>query len=261
MVWVHQAASLRTVLDQCRGEGWKVTVLGAGTRVVVREGGVRGVVLRLGNDFTRIQQVDPVVWQVGAAVPVPALVALAAQAGLTGLERFANVPGTLGASLMLDEGWEDVIDHVQHHQRGRGRPASIEDVQGRKRLLLGAQLRLKPDLPHQIARRMRKALDPHKSTPPSSWYHKPKRGSLRRILRSVELPRVRLRRVSIPGLAPELLVNLGQGSASDLALLHRSATERVKKTRGIELESRMRWIGARVAETEDEGGAAPKEER
>jgi UDP-N-acetylenolpyruvoylglucosamine reductase len=40
-----------------------------------------------------------------------------------------------------------------------------------------------------------------------------------------------------------LLCNLGAGTAADLLMLHKSAIERVDKARGIELESRIEWIG------------------
>ena len=53
----------------------------------------------------------------------------------------------------------------------------------------------------------------------------------------------RLRDVAIPEDAPELLIKLGLGTARDLQLLHRSSLDRVKRTRGVELESRVKWVG------------------
>ena len=76
----------------------------------------------------------------------------------------------------------------------------------------------------------------------SSWYA-PARAPLREVFASVRLQRVRLRSVAIPETATETLVNLGGGTAADLALLHRSAVERVKVTRGFELDSRVMWAG------------------
>ena len=65
---------------------------------------------------------------------------------------------------------------------------------------------------------------------------------------------MRLRQVAIPELAPELLVNLGEGTAADLSLLHRSAIERVSRVHGIELVSRIKWTGP------EQGAAGPETE-
>lgn len=247
MVWVHRAEALQDVIDQCREVDWKWTLLGAGTRTVVRDGGINGVVIRLGTDFARIEDGgEPGCWEVGAAVPVPALVARATAEGWTGLEGLANVPGSLGASVHLDEGWEDAIElvHVLHRRKVRSVP--LDEVQGRNRVVVGCRVRLAPGMKPVVAKDTAKGLDASRTLPPSSWYElPPKRAKLRKVLGSVELPAVRLRRVAIAAEAPEVLVNLGEGTAADLQLLHKSALARVKKTRGIVLDSRIRWLGER----------------
>ena len=55
---------------------------------------------------------------------------------------------------------------------------------------------------------------------------------------------VRLRQAAIPVAAPELLVNLGGSTAADLALLSKSAYDRIRKIRGEVVESRARWFGS-----------------
>ncbi|HMV69981.1 MAG TPA: hypothetical protein PKA64_24285 [Myxococcota bacterium] len=81
---------------------------------------------------------------------------------------------------------------------------------------------------------------------PTSWYL-PGKGSrfaeLRRLLRRSALGDVRLRDVAVPSVCPELLVNLGDATAKDLALVHRSVVERVHQVTGLELGDRMRWVG------------------
>lgn len=243
-VWVvvHSEAALATVIADCREAGWKWTLLGAGTRTVVRDGPVRGAVVRLGTAFGRLQRGSDGCFVAGAALPVPALVAAARGGGWAGLETFAAVQGSLGASLALDDGWEPWVSTVRYLHRGKVRESPLAEVQGRKRVILGATLQLASGDAGRIARATAKRVV---SAHPGSWYHRPRRGDIRRILRSAQLPMVRLRRVAIPDAAPETLVNLGGGSAADMALLHKSAIERVKKTRGLDLDSRMRWMGSR----------------
>ena len=231
------------MLADCREAGWKYTVLGAGTRVVVWDGSFPGVVFRLGTDFAHLESVDGG-FSAGAAVPVVAVVAAARDAGLRGIESFAAVQGSLGASLALDEGWSDWVSSVRFLHRGKVREGPADEVLGGKRIVLGATLRLAQGDPAKIAKDISKRLaDDH----PGSWYLPPKRRNLRKIFQSVQLPMVRLRRVAIPDAAPETLVNLGGGTAADLALLHKSASDRVKKSRGLDLDSRLKWIGVRVA--------------
>jgi UDP-N-acetylmuramate dehydrogenase len=240
-VVVHRQDALARVISDCREAGWKWTLLGAGTRTIVRDGAVRGAVLRLGTAFGELRRTDSG-FEVGAAVPVPALVAAARDAGWSGVSSFAGIPGSFGASLALDAGWEPWVTSVRFLYRGKVREAQLADIQGRQRVLLGATLHLGEGNSERLRKATRKALA---AAHPGSWYAAPKRGTIRHILASAQLPMVRLRRVAIPDAAPETLVNLGGGTAADLALLHKSASERVKKTRGLDLTSRMRWMGPR----------------
>lgn len=248
--WVvaHDEAAVCEVVADCRAAGWRLTVIGAGTRSVFRDGAVSGAVLRLGTAFSTLERDhEPAdagaTWTVGAGYPVAALVATAAAAGRTGIERHACSPGSVGASLVYDDGWDDVVDAVTIVRRDRPCEVGLDEVRKKRPIVLGARLVLAPDAPAAVARRTRDAWSSGKPAPCSSWYDPPKKGSLRRLLGAVRLPMVRLRQVAIPEAAPELLVNLGDGTAADLALLHKSAIERVSRVRGEELRSRIHWLG------------------
>ncbi|MCB9687225.1 MAG: FAD-binding protein [Alphaproteobacteria bacterium] len=229
------------VIHDCRRASWKLTMLGAGTRTVVRDGGQRGAVLRLGGELAALDLVAP-----GAGAPMPALVELAARAGRGGLEAFVGVPGSLGASLLHDDGWDELVDEVYVLQRGARRTMSLPDVRRKQPVVLGARLALSERDPVEL----RREVDARwRHARPGSWYTPPKPVGrqrpldVREVLASVRLPMVRLREVAVPALAPELLINLGHGTAADLLLLHRSAIERVVKVRGIDLGSRIGWMG------------------
>lgn len=243
-VWVvaHDVDGVSEVVADCRTAGWKLTVLGAGTRTVFRDGPIQGAVLRLGTGFCELAR-DGERFEVGAAYPVSALVAAAAAWSRTGLEAMACGAGTVGAAVLHDDGWEGVVEAVTVVRRDKPVDVDLAEARSKKPLVLGARLRLAEDDPAKIARRTRDAWRAGRPSPCSSWYENPKRGSLRTLLGAVRLPMVRLRQVAIPAAAPELLVNLGEGTAADLQLLHKSAIERVSKVRGEELRSRIRWLG------------------
>jgi hypothetical protein len=80
--------------------------------------------------------------------------------------------------------------------------------------------------------------------PSGAWYVDPDGGAVRDAFANVVLQQVRLRRVMIPRAAPEMLVNLGGGTAEDLRLLGRSIMDRVKRVRGVNLREAYRWMGS-----------------
>ena len=244
-VVVNRREDLARVIHDCRTVDWKWNLLGAGTRTVVRDGGIPGAVIRLGRDFGWMKRVDDERWYVGAGVPMPALVARMSMEGMSGVEDLACVPGSVGASLLLDPGWN--VESVEWLSRNKLIFGPHAESREGQKPITGVMLRMRKDKPEAVRKRTERVLQScgaaGKPPAPSSWYESPKKTSIRLIFASVALPMVRLRGAAIPLGAPELLVNLGGGTCADLALLQRSAMERVKATRGIELESRVIWAG------------------
>lgn len=80
-----------------------VTVLGAASNVIVRDGGIAGVVIRLGPAFGKVAA-DGLRVTAGAAALDARVSILAANAGIAGLEFFSGVPGTIGGALRMNAG-------------------------------------------------------------------------------------------------------------------------------------------------------------
>ncbi|HMP63445.1 MAG TPA: FAD-binding protein, partial [Phenylobacterium sp.] len=81
-----------------------VTVLGVGSNVIVRDGGVEGVVIRLaGRAFGQVR-VEGTKITAGAAALDAAVARAAAKAGLAGLEFYAGIPGSVGGALTMNAG-------------------------------------------------------------------------------------------------------------------------------------------------------------
>lgn len=81
-----------------------VTVLGVGSNTLVRDGGVDGVVVRLGRGFNQVEVLGPTAIRAGAAVPDAVLARKAAEAGIAGLEFYAGIPGTVGGAAVMNAG-------------------------------------------------------------------------------------------------------------------------------------------------------------
>lgn len=84
--------------------GLPITTLGVGSNVIIRDGGVEGVVIRLGRGFNKVQILDPISISAGSAVPDAILARKAADAGVAGLEFYAGVPGTIGGAVIMNAG-------------------------------------------------------------------------------------------------------------------------------------------------------------
>lgn len=113
-----------------------VQVVGAGSNILVRDGGVRGVTIRLGAAFGQVAQTDECEITAGAAALDVRVARTAAAAGLSGLEFFRGIPGAIGGALAMNAGayggeTGDILRDVTAYDRG-----------GQKHVLTGDDLAL-----------------------------------------------------------------------------------------------------------------------
>jgi UDP-N-acetylmuramate dehydrogenase len=92
-----------------------VTVIGVGSNLLVRDGGIEGVVIRLGRGFTEIRANGTTISAGAGALDLN--VALSARdAGIGGLEFLSGIPGTIGGALRMNAGaYESDVSHVLQH--------------------------------------------------------------------------------------------------------------------------------------------------
>ncbi len=81
-----------------------VTVIGLGSNLLVRDGGIRGVVIRLGRGFSETTVEPDCRLRTGTAVPDARLARIAADAGIDGLAFYRGIPGSIGGALRMNAG-------------------------------------------------------------------------------------------------------------------------------------------------------------
>ena len=81
-----------------------VTVIGVGSNLLIRDGGIAGVVIRLPAAFGRIERLSDTRLRAGAAALDAAVARAAADAGIAGLEFLRGIPGTIGGALTMNAG-------------------------------------------------------------------------------------------------------------------------------------------------------------
>lgn len=168
-------------VSAARKRGLPVTVLGGGSNVLVSDGGVRGLVIRVKGGGAR--QVDGGTVRAFAGMTMNGLVRWCVQRGLAGLESWAGTPGTVGGAIhgnahfggrevgevvtglrVVDDAGK--VESVRAESVGFG-PAGAAFT-GRGRILLTADFRVQPGDPAPLRRRARASLAFRKRTQPLS---------------------------------------------------------------------------------------------
>ena len=127
-VAVENEAQLAQVLQFCRQENQPWFILGLGSNLLVRDGGIRGVGLKLAGDFATWRpnrEAGQVQITAGAGVILADLAKEAANQGLSGLEFACGIPGSLGGAVFMNAGAYDsemaqVLEKVQAYDPERG---------------------------------------------------------------------------------------------------------------------------------------------
>jgi len=104
--WLFEPKDEQDLVDFLRELDPKVPVmaLGLGSNLIVRDGGVRGVVVRLGKPFAKIEQLDKTSLRCGGGASGILVSSTARDAGIAGLEFLRGIPGTVGGFVRMNGG-------------------------------------------------------------------------------------------------------------------------------------------------------------
>ena len=254
--------------------GVPVTVLGVGSNVLVRDGGVPGVVVRLGRGFADIGADGHEIICGAAALDLN--IANAAQhAGLAGLEFLCGVPGTIGGALRMNAGaygkeLKDVLAEAEALD-SNGEPHRLEpkDFGFAYRhtdipedwIFLGARLAGQPGDAGDIARRMaeikaaRADSQPIRTRTGGSTFKNPPGEKAWQLIEQAGCRSLTRGGAMVSEQHCNFLMNTGTATAADLEDLGEDVRARVRETSGVELEWEIRRIGVPAA-TNSAGGAS-----
>jgi UDP-N-acetylmuramate dehydrogenase len=246
-----------------------VTMLGVGSNVIVRDGGVAGVVIRLaGRQFARIEPQEGARLKVGAGALDSMVAKGAAKAGIAGLEFYVGVPGTIGGALTMNAGCygretKDVLAEATALTRSGERrviPAAEFGFSYRHNALpadlifLDATFQGTPDDPAAIAARMaeitakREASQPIREKTGGSTFKNPISSSGEKLSAWTLVDGAGMRGACRGGaqvseLHANFLINTGDATAADIEGLGEDVRAAVKAKSGLELEWEIKRIG------------------
>ncbi|HZC16495.1 MAG TPA: UDP-N-acetylmuramate dehydrogenase [Caulobacteraceae bacterium] len=258
---------LSDFLDQLPDEVPR-TILGVGSNLIVRDGGIEGVVIRLtGREFAAIH-IDAENSRViaGSAALDSAVARAAAKAGIAGLEFYAGIPGTVGGALTMNAGCygretKDVLIGASADDfTGELRMFELQDLGYSYRhsnappgiIWTRAIFQGRPDDPAAIAARMdeitarREASQPIREKTGGSTFKNPPGDSAWRLVDAAGWRGKPYGAAQFSDQHANFLINTGEAAAADLEGLGEVVRAEVAAKFGVELEWEIKRIGREV---------------
>ena len=254
-----------------------VTTVGLGSNLLVRDGGVRGIVVRMGREMAGIA-VEGREVRAGAGAPDPAVAAAARDAGLAGLEFLSGIPGTVGGALRMNAGAYggeiadvfvscEAVDPAGNVHRlgpddmgfGYRHCAVPEDW-----IFTAATLRGTPGERSAIAARMaeirqnRERTQPMRTRTGGSTFRNPEGRTAWQLADEAGCRGLKRGGAMVSELHTNFLINAGNATAGDLEALGEEVRARVRAHSGIELEWEIRRIGEPLPDRPTGSGPAPE---
>lgn len=239
-------------------------VIGVGSNLLVRDGGVEGIVVRLGQGFTNIFA-DQTIIDVGAAVLDRNVATLSYNEEIEGLEFLCGIPGTIGGALRMNAGaYGSDISQVLVH-------AHVLDPKGKLHRLtpydlgltyrycdlpkdwifVGARLKGRAGKGAEIQEKissllaMREETQPVTSRTGGSTFANPEGAKAWELIEKAGCRGLQKGGAMISELHCNFMVNTGHATASDLENLGEEVRERVLTTTGVDLRWEIERIGVR----------------
>ncbi len=242
--------------------GIPVTVLGGGTNVLVLDGGIRGLTIRLAKALTKVEvEGERVVADAGVLYPV--LANTTAAKGLAGLEFATGIPGTVGGAVYMNAGaygseTREVLDWSDVFREGEVVRLKNADLDLSYRhsilhenpgwLVLRAGYTLATGDPDELKARIKGFRAQRMNGSPNkpscgSTFKRPENDFPGRVIEAAGLKGTRVGQIEVSPVHANYLVNHGGGMAKDALKLIDLVRERVRERLGIELEMEVRVIG------------------
>jgi UDP-N-acetylmuramate dehydrogenase len=269
-VTVENESQLGALLRFCLRRKMPWWMLGSGSNVLVGDGGVRGVVVRLGGDFAtvRVRTENGYVFvDAGGSADMALVTAKAASAGASGIGSLAGIPGTVGGSLRMNAGTDREIGDfvrevwVQSPSRPEPHPAGIRYLYRRttlKRDVVVSRVTLAFPLANarEVRAEMQTRLVRRKTTQPialpnaGSCFRNPEGDKAARLIEATGAKGWREGGAEVSPLHANFINNLGEATAKDVATLLARVRRAVQLRFGVELQLEVHLVGVFIDATQ-----------
>jgi UDP-N-acetylmuramate dehydrogenase len=240
-----------------------VYVVGVGSNLIVRDGGMAGVVIRLSPRAFGDARVNGDIVTAGAAALDKRVAETAAAANVAGLEFYFGIPGTIGGALRMNAGANNaetkdvLLDATVIDRNGNIHTFSNAEMKFAYRnsgvdpsiTFTSARFCGKPAAPEAIRARMnevqthRETSQPIREKTGGSTFQNPPGHSAWKLIDAAGCRGLRLGGAQVSDMHCNFLINTGSASARDIETLGETVRDRVKQNSGIELHWEIKRIG------------------
>jgi len=237
--------------------------LGLGSNLIVRDGGVPGVVVRLGKAFASVEQLDDTTLRCGAGAAGILVASRARDAGIAGLEFLRGIPGTVGGFVRMNGGAygrevSDILTSCEIVTRsGQRRTLSRDDLGYTYRhsslpidaIVVAAELRGSRGDPAVIGAEMdriaaeREASQPLRSRTGGSTFKNPASHKAWALIDQAGCRGLTRGDAQVSEKHCNFLLNLGSATSADIEALGEEVRDKVRATSGVELEWEIQRVG------------------
>jgi len=263
--WLFEPRDLADLQDFLRDLDPAVPVmaLGLGSNLIVRDGGVPGVVVRLGKAFAKVTALDATTIDCGGGASGILVSSTARDAGIAGLEFLRSIPGTVGGFVRMNGGAyggevkDILVDCDVVLRSGDRRTLSVAELGYTYRhselpegaIVVAARFRGRAGEPGQIQAEMdrisasREASQPLRSKTGGSTFKNPPGEKAWQLVDAAGCRGLQIGGAQVSEKHTNFLINTGNATSTDIENLGEEVRRRVKANSGVELEWEIQRVG------------------
>ena len=240
-----------------------VMALGLGSNLIVRDGGVAGVVVRLGKAFAKVSKSADLVLDCGAGASGILVSSTARDNGIAGLEFLRSIPGTVGGFVRMNGGAyggevkDILVDCDVVLRDGSLRTLAVEELHYTYRhselpegaIVVAARFQGRPGDPQDIQAEMdrisasREASQPLRSKTGGSTFKNPAEKKAWQLVDEAGCRGLTMGGAQVSEKHCNFLLNLGTATSAEIEGLGEEVRRRVKEKSGVELEWEIQRVG------------------
>jgi UDP-N-acetylmuramate dehydrogenase len=263
--WLFEPADLADLQDFVRDLDRQVPMmaLGLGSNLIVRDGGVAGVVVRLGKAFAKVEKLDHTTLNCGGGASGILVSSTARDAGIAGLEFLRSIPGTVGGFVRMNGGAyggevkDILVDCDVILRSGELVTLPARDLHYTYRhselpdgaIVIAARFRGRPGVVADIQAEMdrisagREASQPLRSKTGGSTFKNPPGHKAWELVDRAGCRGLTLGGAQVSEKHTNFLINTGTATSADIEGLGEEVRRRVKESAGVELEWEIQRVG------------------
>ena len=264
LVNIADAREIATALRAAKHAGVQTTIIGNGSNLLVRDGGIRGLVIRLAGECASIYRDGNTVYA-KAGISMSAAAQFALSEGLVGLAEMAGIPGTLGGGVIMNAGayggeLSQVVTRVEGVSLADGKSVSFEGqelgfsyrhsaMMDANVIITDVVMELTPGSPDEIRARMDECARARRDKQPlnfpsaGSTFKRPSGLFAAKLIDDCGLRGLRVGDAQVSEKHAGFVVNLGHATAGEILALMDEIKSRVFNATGVTLEPEIRILG------------------